>query len=49
MSHLALDADAAEIMRRFRRSLLALQAEMEREPRRHWHLFPNEIEGSVSC
>jgi len=49
VSHLALDAGAAEIMRGFRRQLLALQDEMERQPRRHWHLFPNEIEGSVSC
>jgi hypothetical protein len=48
-SHLALDAGAAEIMRGFRRSLLALQGEMERQPSRHWQLFPNQIEGSVSC
>lgn len=46
---LALDAPAAEIMRGFRRNLLALQDEMARQPRRHWQLFPNEIEGSVSC
>lgn len=49
VSHLALDAPGAEIMRGFRRSLLALQEEMERQPSRHWQLFPNEIEGSVSC
>jgi hypothetical protein len=49
VSHLALDAGAAEIMRGFRRSLLALQDEMERQPSRHWQLFPIEIEGSVSC
>jgi hypothetical protein len=49
VSHLALDEPAAEIMRGFRRSLLALQDEMERQPSRHWQLFPNEIEGSVSC
>jgi arachidonate 15-lipoxygenase len=49
ISHLALDAPAAEIMRGFRRSLLALQDEMARQPRRHWQLFPNEIEASVSC
>jgi hypothetical protein len=48
-SHLALDKGAAEIMRGFRRSLLALQDEMERQPSRHWQLFPNQIEGSVSC
>jgi arachidonate 15-lipoxygenase len=49
VSHLALDEPAAEIMRGFRRGLLALQSEMERQPARHWQLFPNEIEASVSC
>ena len=49
VSHLALDAQAAEIMRGFRRSLLALQDEMDRQPGRHWQLFPSEIEASVSC
>jgi hypothetical protein len=48
-SHLALDAPAAEIMRGFRRSLLALQDEMERQPSRYWQLFPNELEAGVSC
>ena len=48
-SHLALDSGAAEIMRGFRRNLLAMQEEMERQPSRHWQLFPNQIEGSVSC
>ena len=48
-SHLALDEPAAEIMRGFRRSLLAWQGEMERQPSRHWQLFPNEIEAGVSC
>jgi hypothetical protein len=49
VSHLALDAQAAEIMRNFRRSLLALQEEMARQPSRHWQLFPEQIEASVSC
>ena len=49
VSHLALDPAAAEIMRGFRTSLLSLQAEMEREPNRHWQLFPKDVEGSVSC
>jgi hypothetical protein len=49
VSHLALDATAAAIMRDFTGSLLALQEEMERQPGRHWHLFPKEIEASVSC
>ena len=49
VSHLALYDPAAAIMRGFRRSLLAYQEEMERQPARHWQLFPNEIEASVSC
>jgi hypothetical protein len=49
VSELALDAGAAEIMRGFRRNLLAMQDEMEHQPSRHWQLFPNQIEGSVSC
>ena len=49
VSHLALDAAAAEIMRGFHRSLLALQGDMERQPTRQWQLFPSEIEASVSC
>jgi hypothetical protein len=49
VSHLALDAPAAEIMRGFRRSLLALQDEMERQPSRYWQIFPNELEAGVSC
>lgn len=48
-SHIALDSTAAEIMRGFRASLLALQDEMERQPSRHWQLFPKEVEASVSC
>ena len=49
VSHLALDATAAGIMREYRQSLLGLQAEMERQPNRHWHMFPTEVEASVSC
>ena len=49
VSHLALDATAGSIMRDYHRSLLALQEEMEREPSRHWQLFPSEVEASVSC
>jgi arachidonate 15-lipoxygenase len=49
VSHLALDATAAKIMRAFRDSLLALQDEMERQPSRHWQLFPRDVEASVSC
>jgi len=26
-----------------------MQDEMERQPSQHWQLFPNQIEGSVSC
>jgi len=49
VAHLALDEKAAEIMRGFHRSLLALQDEMERQPDRYWQLFPNQVEASVSC
>jgi hypothetical protein len=48
-SHIALDSAGAAIMNAFRDSLLKLQREMETQPGRHWQLFPNAIEGSVSC
>jgi hypothetical protein len=49
VSHLALDATAGSIMRAYHQSLIELQGEMERQPSRHWQLFPSEIEASVSC
>ena len=48
MSHLALDREAAQIMRAFRSKLWQLQRDMEREPNRYWHLYPKEILASVS-
>jgi arachidonate 15-lipoxygenase len=48
-SHLALDADAAEIMRRFQAKLWERQREMEHEPDHYWSLYPSELEASVSA
>jgi hypothetical protein len=48
MSHLALDREAAQIMRGFRSKLWQLQRDMEREPDRYWHLYPKELLASVS-
>jgi hypothetical protein len=49
ISYLALDEGAAQIMREFRASLLALQAEMETEPDEYWRVYPQDLEASVSA
>ncbi len=49
ISHLALDARAAEIMEGFQASLRELQREMESGPDRYWHLYPRDLEASVSA
>jgi hypothetical protein len=48
-SYVALDSEAAAIMQRLRSRLLALQAEMDREPQRHWMIHPRDLEASVSA
>jgi hypothetical protein len=48
-SHVALDPQGASIMRRFQDRLRALQQQMEREPRKHWRIYPNDLEASVSA
>jgi hypothetical protein len=48
-SHVALDPQGAAIMRGFQSRLAQLQAEMEREPRRHWQILPRDLEASVSA
>ena len=49
ISHLALDAPAAAVMRRFNQTLVDLQREMAAEPSRYWQLFPSQLEAGVSC
>jgi hypothetical protein len=48
-SHVALDAQGAGIMQRFQARLQALQQQMEREPRKHWRIYPRDLEASVSA
>jgi hypothetical protein len=48
-SHVALDAPGAAIMQRFQSRLQALQQQMEREPRKHWRIYPRDLEASVSA
>jgi hypothetical protein len=48
-SHVALDPQGAAIMRGLQSRLAGLQDEMEREPRRHWHILPRDLEASVSA
>jgi hypothetical protein len=49
VSHLALDAPAAAVMRRFNQTLVELQREMEAQPSRYWQVFPSQLEAGVSC
>jgi hypothetical protein len=48
-THLALDAEAAKIMRDFNASLRFLQTRMENEPDRYWRIYPSDLEASVSA
>ena|SRR5688572_11005258 len=48
-SHVALDPAGATIMRSLQSRLVSLQAQMEREPRRHWQIHPRHLEASVSA
>ncbi len=48
-THLALDADAAAIMRDFQASLRSVQAWMKSEPDRYWRIYPSDLEASVSA
>ncbi len=48
-SHVALDARGAAVMQRFQRDLRTLQGDMEREPSRHWRIYPKDLESSVSA
>ena len=48
-SHVALDPRGAAIMQGFQSRLQALQAQMEREPRTHWRIYPRDLEASVSA
>jgi hypothetical protein len=36
-------------MRSLQSRLVSLQAQMEREPRRHWQIHPRHLEASVSA
>lgn len=48
-SHVALDPQGAAIMKTFQSDLRHLQQEMEREPARHWRIYPKDLEASVSA
>jgi hypothetical protein len=48
ISHLALDHEAARIMRGFQGNLWQLQRELESTPDRYWRLLPREVAASVS-
>jgi hypothetical protein len=48
-SHVALDPEGAEIMKRFQARLRALQQQMENEPSRHWRIYPKSLEASISA
>jgi hypothetical protein len=48
-SHLALDTEAAVIMREFQEGLSKLERQMEGEPDRHWRVLPRTLEASVSA
>jgi hypothetical protein len=49
VSHLALDRDAAAIMRDFQTNLLRLQRDIAGQPDRWWRLLPREVQASVSA
>lgn len=49
LPYLALDERGAEVMRRFQASLRQLQAELEQEPDHYWHVYPEDLEASVSA
>ena len=48
-THLALDEQAAAIMRDFQSSLQKLQVRLESEPDRYWRIYPSDLEASVSA
>ena len=48
-SHVALDPQGAAIMQRLQARLQALQQQMDREPRKHWRIYPRDLEASVSA
>jgi hypothetical protein len=48
-SYLALDEEAAALMREFQASLRALEREMEDRADRYWHVYPRQLEASVSA
>jgi hypothetical protein len=48
-SHVALEARGAAVMQAFQRDLRDLQGVMEREPSRHWRIYPKDLESSVSA
>jgi Lipoxygenase len=48
-SHVALDREGAQIMKRLQSRLAALQQQMEAEPSRHWKIYPKSLEASVSA
>jgi hypothetical protein len=48
-SHVALDPEAAAIMKRFQNRLSALQKQMEHEPSSHWRIYPKSLEASISA
>jgi hypothetical protein len=48
-SHVALDPQGAAIMKKFQTDLRTLEAAMQREPARHWRIYPKDLESSVSA
>jgi hypothetical protein len=48
-SHVALDETAGMVMTAFQDRVRDLQTEMEKQPGRYWHLYPNELEAGVSA
>lgn len=48
-SQVALDDDAAGIMRRFRERLVEFRDELDAQPDRYWHIHPDSLESSVSA
>ena len=49
LTHLALDEEAAAIMRDLQSGLTALQTDMENEPDHYWSIYPRDLEASVSA
>lgn len=48
-SYLALDAEAAALMRDFQAKLRTLEQEMESRADRYWNIYPRQLEASVSA